>query len=73
MKISIAILLIFSFTVSAQTTFDYIDENTPTSRYILNNDGTAIDNNTGLMWMRCGVEQIWDSSTVYCSGIPFRP
>jgi hypothetical protein len=37
-----------------------------TKRYTINDNGTATDNNTGLMWMRCSIGQKWDGTT--CTG-----
>jgi len=55
-----------------QTVFTYIDDNAPTSRYILNNNGTAIDKETGLMWMRCTVGRVWNIDTAECDGDKLR-
>ncbi|MCW7755456.1 DUF1566 domain-containing protein [Desulfobotulus sp. H1] len=35
-------------------------------KYQINSDGTVIDLNTGLEWMRCSIGQIWDGET--CAG-----
>jgi hypothetical protein len=39
---------------------------TPTTRFIVNGDGTVSDTYTGLMWMRCSLGQTWDGTT--CTG-----
>ncbi len=38
----------------------------PDSRFTTNGDGTATDNQTDLVWMRCSIGQTWDGST--CTG-----
>lgn len=35
-------------------------------RYIIHNNGTVTDTQTGLMWMRCSMGQTWDGTT--CTG-----
>jgi len=40
-----------------------IFESTPTITYVLKNDGTAIHEVTGLIWMRCSLGQEWNGST----------
>lgn len=40
----------------------------PNSRYQASSDGTAIDLQTGLMWMRCALGQTWNSTNSKCSG-----
>ena len=39
---------------------------TPTSDFVLHNDGTVTHTPTGLMWMRCSLGQTWDGAS--CSG-----
>lgn len=51
---------------TAQTCKDSIIATAPETNFTLNKDGTAIDNTTGLMWMRCSLGQEWDGKT--CSG-----
>lgn len=41
-------------------------EDTPTSAFILNNDGTATHYLTGLIWDRCSLGQNWNSDTSFC-------
>jgi hypothetical protein len=52
--------------VQAQTcnTSNYLT--TPTSRFVLNTDGTALDKKTGLLWKRCLEGYSWNGST--CTG-----
>ncbi|WP_125784590.1 DUF1566 domain-containing protein [Pseudoalteromonas rubra] len=45
---------------------DDITSSTPDSRFTINSNGTVIDIQTGLMWMRCSLGQIWDGTT--CTG-----
>ncbi len=40
---------------------------TPSSDFILHNDGTATHNATGLMWMRCSMGQTWQGER--CTGV----
>lgn len=40
----------------------------PTSSYVLHDDGTATDKQTGLMWKRCLEGQTWDGSINACIG-----
>lgn len=39
---------------------------TPDERYTIHTDGTVIDDQTGLMWMRCSFGQRWQNNT--CEG-----
>lgn len=57
--------LLATQTVSADCRDD-ITPSTPTSRFTINNNGTVTDNQTGLMWMRCSLGQMWDGTT--CTG-----
>lgn len=43
-----------------------IQESTPTSQFVLHDDGTVTDKHTGLTWMRCSLGQSWDGQG--CSG-----
>ena len=40
----------------------------PDSRFIINADGTILDDDTKLIWMRCSLGQTWDGSA--CVGDP---
>jgi len=51
---------------AAQSCKETIVSTTMDSSFTLNDDGTAIDNTTGLMWMRCSLGQVWDGKS--CSG-----
>jgi len=58
---------LFSVTVQAnQTCRNNFDESTPTSRFVFNDDGTVIDTETKIIWMRCAMGQEWDGKT--CTG-----
>lgn len=54
---------VLTFNVAYGKCKDNITPSTPTSRFILNNNGTVTDNQTGLMWMRCSLGQMWDGTT----------
>ncbi|MEH8017485.1 DUF1566 domain-containing protein [Rheinheimera muenzenbergensis] len=43
---------------------------TPSSDFIVHNDGTVTHKPTGLMWMRCSIGQVWDGES--CSGAESR-
>ena len=40
-----------------------LTEYTPTSAFILRNDGTVQHQKTGLIWSRCSVGQVWQDNT----------
>ena len=67
---SLGILLVASlFTAVAQadqTCRDNLEESTPTSRFIFNENGTVTDTETKITWMRCALGQKWDGKT--CAG-----
>lgn len=52
----------------AQSCVDSIPDSAPDSRYQMNADGTVLDKQTGLMWMRCALGQTWDSQQEACTG-----
>ena len=39
-----------------------LPEATPTTDFTVKGDGTAVHNKTGLMWMRCELEQTWNGT-----------
>ena len=41
------------------------------SSFTLNDDGTATDNTTGLMWMRCSLGQEWNGETCNLKAVTF--
>lgn len=67
---SLCILLLASlvtFNVHAdQTCRSNLEESTPTSRFIFNDNGTVTDTDTKITWMRCAMGQNWDGKT--CTG-----
>ena len=52
----------------AQNCVSSIPDPAPDARYLMNSDGTVVDRNTGLMWMRCAVGQTWDATQKTCTG-----
>jgi len=67
---SVGILLLVSlFTVvvqADQTCRDNLEESTPTSRFIFNENGTVVDKETKITWMRCAMGQKWNGNS--CTG-----
>lgn len=59
-------LLFVCLNAHAQIGNDSITLTTPDSRFTDNGDGTVKDKQTGLIWMRCTLEQTWDGVT--CTG-----
>ena len=58
---------LFTVTVQAeQNCRDNLEESTPTSRFIFNDNGTVTDKDTKITWMRCAMGQKWDGNT--CTG-----
>lgn len=49
-----------------QTCRSNIEESTPTSRFVFNDNGTVTDTETEITWMRCALGQKWDGKT--CAG-----
>ena len=45
---------------------DTIQESTPTARFTFNGDGTVLDKETNITWMRCALGQKWDGNI--CTG-----
>jgi len=60
-------VILMTTSAGAQTCrTDSIPESTPTSRYIINDNGTVTDKETKITWMRCALGQKWDGNT--CTG-----
>lgn len=58
---------LFTVTVQAdQTCRNNIEESTPTSRFVFNDNGTVTDTETEITWMRCAMGQQWNGKT--CTG-----
>jgi hypothetical protein len=65
--VSLLLASLFTVTVQAeQTCRDNLEESTPTSRFIFNDNGTVTDKDTKITWMRCAMGQKWDGKT--CTG-----
>ncbi|MEJ2181620.1 MAG: hypothetical protein P8Y28_14610, partial [Gammaproteobacteria bacterium] len=63
---SLLLASLFTVTVQAeQTCRDNLEESTPTSRFIFNDNGTVTDKETKITWMRCAMGQKWDGKTSY--------
>lgn len=53
----------------AQTCKDTIAASTPSQRFTVLGDGTEVkDNNTGLIWQRCSIGQVWKQDYQACIG-----
>jgi Protein of unknown function (DUF1566) len=61
-KLFFSILFLLNFTQlsQAQTCNLNVPSTTPNSRYVMSNDGTVLDKQTGLTWKRCSEGQIWE-------------
>ncbi len=62
----LAVGLLSTVVLEAQTCPAGITKTNPTSSYTLNGDGTATDNKTGLTWMRCSLGQTWNAVNATC-------
>lgn len=60
------LIVLFSQQTFAQNCNARVLNDTPTTRYIIATDGTVLDKQTGLIWMRCTVGQKWDG--ISCNG-----
>ncbi|MCP3675574.1 MAG: DUF1566 domain-containing protein [Gammaproteobacteria bacterium] len=63
----LSIILILSGQLQAQTCNSSTTLVSPDSRFTTNSNGTATDNQTGLMWMSCSLGQNWDSASSTCT------
>ena len=58
---------LFAVVVQAdQNCRDNLEESTPTSRFLFNDNGTVTDAETKITWMRCALGQKWDGKD--CTG-----
>ncbi len=64
----LSIIVILSGQLQARTCNPNITLVSPTDRFTINGDGTATDDQTGLMWMRCSLGLVWDSENATCTG-----
>lgn len=66
--LGLLVILLCSPAISEQLcrTETEIPPSTPTSQFILHNNGTVTDTATRLVWMRCSLGQTWDGTT--CQG-----
>ncbi len=67
-------ILFISFSASAlaqsnQSCNSAISESTPTSNFVLYDNGVVLDKTTGLMWKRCPEDMSWSSTDKKCSVI----
>lgn len=69
MKVILLLSLLMPVVASAQSCFGKVLlPSTPTEQFTINDDGTILDNKTGIMWTRCGYGQVWDNSSSMCTG-----
>lgn len=61
------LLIVATSTVSAQVCVEEMQETTPTSRFILQEDQVT-DTKTNLIWQRCLFGQTWNSAAQTCEG-----
>jgi len=67
LKLSVCLCLLIPTPLSfAQTCTPAITADAPNSRYIMNANGTVVDKNTALTWMRCALGQTWENNN--CAG-----
>jgi len=64
----VMVLALAAGSALAQRCADNVADSAPDSRYQMNADGTVLDLQTGLMWMRCAMGQTWDSQQGACTG-----
>ena len=62
------LLLLVTGGALAQTCVSSIPDSAPDSRYQMSANGTVVDLQTGLMWMRCALGQSWDAKQNTCTG-----
>jgi hypothetical protein len=62
----VAVILLATPALAQTCRTDSIQASAPTSRYVINADGTVTDKETKIIWMRCALGQQWDGHT--CTG-----
>ncbi|AXV64396.1 DUF1566 domain-containing protein [Pseudoalteromonas lipolytica] len=65
---SVALLATQPTFAMAQVCYDAVTQTTPDSRFVINENGTVSDVETGLMWQRCSFGQTYNSATATCEG-----
>ncbi|WP_462170440.1 Lcl C-terminal domain-containing protein [Pseudoalteromonas xiamenensis] len=65
-------LLVLPSIAFAQTCFTQIPASTPTTRFVVNEDGTVSDSKTGLMWQLCSYGQTYSVADKVCTGTAAR-
>lgn len=68
MRILLIISLCGVLTAYAQTCPNGLGKDTPDSRFSPSNFGYAVDNQTGLVWMRCALGQTFNNANGSCDG-----
>lgn len=63
-------LVLFTGAALAQRCNSQVPDAAPDSRYQMNANGTVLDTQTGLVWMRCALGQSWDAQKQDCTGTP---
>ena len=65
--LTVTVLFALQISIShAQTCNDSSYQTTPSTRFVVQNDGTALDKKTGLVWKRCLEGYSWNGSS--CTG-----
>ena len=63
MKIFIGFCFFICFGLQAQTCLSDFDSSIQETEFVDNGDGTATDEDLGLIWMRCSLGQTWEDET----------
>lgn len=58
-----ALCLLLSLPAVAQSCFSSVEPSTETNRFVVNDDGTVTDSQTGLQWMQCSLGQQWQNAS----------
>ncbi|MCF7501265.1 DUF1566 domain-containing protein [Pseudoalteromonas sp. L1] len=66
--VSVGLFAALAGVAQAQVCYDGVAETTPTTRFVINDDGTVSDSKTGLMWQRCSFGQSYNTETLNCEG-----